>query len=98
MRRTLSILNCVIELHGSVYPPEPIRTRPLDARVSAALQKAPASGGTNIRRDVARFWPLPQKPCSRGGRPSKSRAAKLQKHRRIERNDRNDRCPDRRST
>src|SRR5262249_9098925 len=35
--------------------PEPIRPRPLDARVSAALQKAPASVGTNIRRDVARY-------------------------------------------
>src|SRR5215467_10104948 len=52
---TLSILNCAIGLHGSVYPPEPIRSCSLDARVSAALQKAPASVGTNIRRDVARY-------------------------------------------
>src|SRR5262250_1131954 len=40
-------------------------------------------------RDI---WPLPGRRCSRRGRPTKSRASKLQKQRSIERNDR---CPDR---
>src|SRR5215470_17823674 len=55
MRRTLSILNCVIELRSSVYPGDPLRPRPLDARVSAALQNAPWPVGLDIQRAVAGY-------------------------------------------
>src|SRR5215813_1154871 len=52
---TLSILNCVIELRSSVYPGDPLRPRPLDARVSAALQNAPWPVGLDIQRAVAGY-------------------------------------------
>src|SRR5215475_884201 len=55
VRRTLSILNCVIELRSSVYPGEPLRPRPLDVRVSAALQNAPWPVGLDIQRAVAGY-------------------------------------------
>src|SRR5262245_45032888 len=53
-RRTLSILNCVIELPSSVYPGEPVRPHLLDARLSAALQNAPSSVGV-IYGETARY-------------------------------------------